>query len=152
MVLDVHEGDEFRSPSHHGAFWLKPVSILGLFWVTARSRAFTSVNQCHPSWPLVPLDARRHQDCLTGFLSISRSRVVVSGLLTVRYLPASPLKDTVGGTTGSSMVVHMEQLLMQPHVARTLPNQTAPAHRAWFHSESRERSRRLEDATDAQRL
>src|SRR5712691_4130180 len=76
-----------------------------------------------------------------------RSRVVVSGLLTGRYLPASPLKDTVGGTTGSSMVVHMEQLLTQLHVARTLPNQTGPARRAWFHSESRERSRRLADAT-----
>jgi hypothetical protein len=35
MVLCVHEGDEFKSPSHHIAFWLKPVSILGLFWVTA---------------------------------------------------------------------------------------------------------------------
>src|SRR5260370_24957306 len=31
------------------ACWLKPISILGLFWVTALSRAFTSVNQCHPS-------------------------------------------------------------------------------------------------------
>jgi len=49
VVLGVHEGDEFRSPTHHGAFWLKPVSIFGLFWVTARKRAFTSVNQCHPS-------------------------------------------------------------------------------------------------------
>src|SRR6266567_4942923 len=100
----------------------------------------------------VPLDARRHQDCLTDFLSIYRSGVVASGLLTGCYLPASPLKDTVGGTTGSSMVARMEQLLMQLHVARTRPNQTGPARRAWFHSESRERSRRLWDATDAQRL
>src|SRR6266567_5787767 len=81
-----------------------------------------------------PLDARRHQDCLTDFLPIYRSRVVVSGLLTGCYLPASPLKDTVGGTTGSSMVAHMEQLLMQLHVARTRPSQTAPALLARFQS------------------
>ena len=67
-----------------------------------------------------------------GFLSIYRSRVVVSGLLTGRYLPASPLKDTVGGTTGSSMVVHMEQLLTQLHVARILPNRIAFAHLVSF--------------------
>src|SRR6266568_4963531 len=95
-----------------------------------------------------PLDARRHQDCLTGFLSISRSRVVVSGLLTGRYLPASPLKDTVGGTTGSSMVVHMEQLLTQPHVAQTLPNRTGPVLLAWFHSAPRDSALQPGDARD----
>src|SRR6266704_4974894 len=81
-----------------------------------------------------PLDARRHQDCLTDFLPIYRSRVVVSGLLTGRYLPASPLKDTVGGTTGSSMVAHMEQLLTQLHVAQTRPNRIGLARLVWFHS------------------
>ena len=86
-----------------------------------------------------------------GFLSIYRSRVVVSGLLTGRYLPASPLKDTVGGTTGSSMVAHMEQLLTQLHVARTRPNQIEPARRAWFHSAPRGNAPGLVDAGDAQR-
>src|SRR6266571_930172 len=99
-----------------------------------------------------PLGARRHQNCLTDFLPIYRSRVVVSGLLTGCYLPASPLKDTVGGTTGSSMVAHMEQLLMQLHVARTRPNQTAPVPPAWFHSAPPDSVLLLEDARGGQRL
>src|SRR5712691_7606909 len=80
-----------------------------------------------------------------------RSRVVVSGLLTGRYLPASPLKDTVGGTTGSSMVVHMEQLLTQLHVARTRPNRTGLACPALFRSAPPDSAHRPGDARDGQR-
>src|SRR6266567_747054 len=99
-----------------------------------------------------PLDARRHQDCLTDFLPIYRSRVVVSGLLTGCYLPASPLKDTVGGTTGSSMVAHMEQLLTQPHVAQTRPNRTGPVLLVWFHNVPPDSALQPGDARDGQRL
>src|SRR6266699_4318786 len=97
-----------------------------------------------------PLDARRHQDCLTDFLSIYRSGVVVSGLLTGCYLPASPLKDTVGGATGSIMVAHMEQLLMQLHVAQTPPNRTGPVLPAWFHNARRDSALPSGDAEDGQ--
>jgi hypothetical protein len=86
------------------------------------------------------------------FLSIFRSRVVVSGLLTGRYLSASPLKDTVGGTTGSSMVAHMEQLLTQLHVARTRPNRTGPVLPVGFRSGALDSVLQQGGVTGAQRL
>ncbi len=34
VALGVHERTVRRASTRHSAFWLKPVSILGLFWVT----------------------------------------------------------------------------------------------------------------------
>lgn len=90
-------------------------------------------NVIHPS-PLSPLMLGDIRIALRISCRSYRSRVVVSGLLTGRYLPASPLKDTAGGTAGSSMVVHMEQLLTQLHVAQIRPNRTAFVLLVWSRS------------------
>jgi len=38
VALHVHEGGEVIPPSRHSAFWLKPLSILGLFHLTTFSK------------------------------------------------------------------------------------------------------------------
>src|SRR2546430_5813315 len=53
-------------------------------------------------------------------------------------------------TPGSSMVAHMEQLLMQLHVAQTPPNRTALVLPAWFRNARRDSALPSGDAEDAQ--
>src|SRR5260370_5391146 len=61
VALGVHERAVRRASPRHSAFWLKPVSILGLLWVTTFSKRSHSLT--------MPLNPRLHSALLLPYLA-----------------------------------------------------------------------------------